>query len=119
VACGGSGGDTTITPPPGDTFPSPLTVASGLQIKYFAKVPGARVMAMGPDGAVYVSVPGSNKIVRVWDSNGDNVADSARTAVSGLHGPAGIAFHKGYLYIANEDGVVRAQLDGQGRQVGS
>jgi len=119
VACGGASGDTPVTPPPGDSFPSPLTVAPGLQIKYFAKVPGARVMAVGPDGAVYVSIPGANKVVRVWDANGDNVADSARTAVSGLHGPAGLAFHKGYLYIANEDGVVRAQLDTQGKLVGS
>jgi glucose/arabinose dehydrogenase len=119
VACGGTSGDTQVTPPPDGSFPSPLTVAPGLQIKYFAKVPGARVMAMGPDGAVYVSVPGDNKVVRVWDANGDNVADSARIAVSGLHGPAGLAFHKGYLYIANEDGVVRAQLDAQGKLIGS
>ena len=53
LACGGSSETTSVTPPSGD-FPSPLTVASGLQIKYFAKVPGARVMAMGADGAVYV-----------------------------------------------------------------
>lgn len=119
VACGGAAADVPVTPPLGDSFPSPLTVAPGLQIRYFAKVSGARVMAIGPDGAVYVSVPGANKVMRVWDTNGDNVADSARVTVDGLHGPAGIAFHKGYLYIANEDGVVRAQLDAQGKLVGS
>ena len=118
VACGGTSEETPVTPPT-DTFPSPLTVASGLQIKYFAKVTGARVMAVGPDGAVYVSVPSGDKVVRVWDVNGDNVADSARTAVSGLNGPSGLAFHKGYLYIANTDGVVRAQLDNKGMLVGS
>jgi glucose/arabinose dehydrogenase len=118
VACGGTSEETPVTPPT-DTFPSPLTVASGLQIKYFAKVTGARVMAVGPDGAVYVSVPSGGKVVRVWDVNGDNVADSARTAVSGLNGPSGLAFHKGYLYIANTDGVVRAQLDNKGILVGS
>jgi glucose/arabinose dehydrogenase len=119
LACGGSSSDgVTVTPPDGP-FPNPLVVASGLTIKYFAKVPGARVMAMGPDGAVYVSVPSANKVVRVWDTNGDNVADSSRTAVSGLHGPAGLAFHKGYLYIANENGVVRTQLDAHGNATGS
>ena len=118
-ACGGPSGEASVTPPPGGSFPSPLTVPSGLQIKYFAKVAGARVMAMGPDGAVYVSVPGGDKVVRVWDVNGDNVADSARTAVSGLNGPSGLAFHKGYLYIANTNGVVRAQLDARGKLVGS
>ena len=119
LACGGSsdsGG--TVTPPDG-SFPSPLTVASGMRITYFAKVPGARVMAMGADGAVYVTVTGSNKVVRVWDTNGDNVADSARTVVEGLNGPSGLAFHKGYLYIANTNGVVRVQLDAQGVASGS
>ena len=76
-------------------------------------------MAIGPDGAVYVSVTSANKVVRVWDANGDNVADSARTAVGGLNGPAGLAFHKGYLYIANTDGVVRVQLDAHGTATGS
>ncbi|HEY2896056.1 MAG TPA: PQQ-dependent sugar dehydrogenase [Gemmatimonadaceae bacterium] len=118
VACGGSSSDTPVTPPSGP-FPSPLTVASGLQIKYFAKVQGARVMAMGPDGAVYVSVPGGNKVVRVWDANGDYIADSGRTVVSGLNGPSGLAFHKGFLYIANTNGVVRAQLDNRGMLLGS
>jgi glucose/arabinose dehydrogenase len=117
LACGGSA-DTSVTPPDGP-FPSPLTVASGLTIKYFAKVPGARVMAMGPDGAVYVSVPGAGNVVRVWDANGDNIADSSLVAVSGLNAPSGLAFHKGYLYIANTNGVVRVQLDAHGRAAAS
>src|SRR6476660_8979406 len=95
IVCGNRSSVGESVTPPDSSFPSPLTVASGLRVNYFAKVPGARVMAMGPDGAVYVSVPGGNKVVRVWDANGDNVADSGRTAVGGLHGPAGLAFHKG------------------------
>ena len=119
LACGGSNVDGGPVTPPDGPFPSPLTVASGLTIKYFAKVPGARVMVMGADGAVYVSVTGAGRVVRVWDTNGDNVADSSRTVVDGLRGPAGLAFHKGYLYIANEDGVVRAQLDARGKLSGA
>jgi len=118
IACGGSTEDTSVTPPDGP-FPSPLTVAPGLSIKYFAKVPGARVMAMGPDDAVYVSVPSANRVVRVWDTNGDNIADSSRVAVSGLNGPSGLAFHKGYLYVGNTNGVVRVQLDATGTVIGS
>jgi glucose/arabinose dehydrogenase len=114
IACGGSSDSGSVTPPDGSTFPSALTVAGGMHITYFAKVPGARVMALGPDGAVYVSETGSNKVVRVWDTNGDNVADSLRTVVEGLNGPSGLAFHKGYLYIANTNGVVRVQLNAQG-----
>ncbi|MBA2684508.1 MAG: PQQ-dependent sugar dehydrogenase [Gemmatimonadaceae bacterium] len=118
VACGGSSDGGSVTPPDG-SFPSPLTVAGGMHINYFAKVGGARVMALGPDGAVYVSVPSSNKVVRVWDANGDNVADSSRTAVDGLNGPSGIAFHKGFLYIANTNGVVRVTLNAQGTATAS
>jgi len=110
IACGGSSDGGSVTPPDGSTFPSALTVAGGMHITYFAKVPGARVMALGPDGAVYVSETGANKVVRVWDTNGDNVADSLRTVVEGLNGPSGLAFHKGYLYIANTNGVVRVPL---------
>ncbi|MEO6211753.1 MAG: PQQ-dependent sugar dehydrogenase [Gemmatimonadaceae bacterium] len=113
LACGGSSGDGGVTPPDG-AFPGPLTVSGGMHIAYFAKVPGARVMALGSDGAVYVSVMSSNKVVRVWDANGDNVADSARTVVDGLNGPSGLAFHKGFLYIANTNGVVRVTLNAQG-----
>jgi glucose/arabinose dehydrogenase len=119
IVCGSrSGGGDAVTPPD-SSFPSPLTVSSGLHINYFAKVPGARVMAMGPDGAVYVSVTGGNKVVRVWDTNGDNVADSARTVVDGLNGPSGLAFHKGFLYIANTNGVVRVQLGANGIATGA
>jgi glucose/arabinose dehydrogenase len=119
LACGGSSSDGgTVTPPDGP-FPSPLTVASGLQIKYFAHVPGARVMAMGADGAVYVSETEANTVVRVWDTNGDNVADSVRTVVDGLNTPSGLAFHKGFLYIANTNGVVRVQLDAHGVATGA
>ncbi len=118
LGCGGSSAGGTVTPSDG-SFPSPLTVATGMHINYFAKVPGARVMALGPDGAVYVSETGAGKVVRAWDTNGDNVADSLRTVVEGLNGPSGLAFHKGYLYIANTNGVVRVQLNAQGVANGS
>lgn len=119
IACSASSSDGgTVTPPDGP-FPSPLTVAAGMQIKYFAQVPGARVMAMGTDGAVYVSETLADKVVRVWDTNGDNVADSVRTVVDELNAPSGLAFHKGFLYIANTNGVVRVQLDAHGVATGA
>ncbi len=114
MVCRGSNSGGDAVTPQDSSFPSPLTVAAGLRINYFARVPGARVMAMGPDGAVYVSVAGDNKVVRVWDTNGDNVVDSVRTVVSGLNDPSGLAFHKGFLYIANTNGVVRVQLNEKG-----
>jgi glucose/arabinose dehydrogenase len=78
-------------------------------------VDGVRFMALGPDGAVYASEPASNRVVRIQDVNGDGVADSIVPAVTGLNRPHGLAFHGGWLYIANTDGVVRVHLGADGR----
>ena len=118
MVCRGSnsGGDTVT--PPDSSFPSPLTVAAGLHINYFAKVPGARVMAMGPDGAVYVSVAGDNKVVRVWDTNGDNVADSVRTRSEWTQRPVGPRVPQGLpLHREHEWRRARA-VEREGRRVG-
>ena len=71
-------------------------------------------MALGPDGAVYVSRPGSNEVVRLVDADGNGEAESQTVAVSGLNRPHGLAFHGSYLYIANTDGVVRVRLGANG-----
>ena len=76
-----------------DALQSRLTLPAGFAIAEFAKVGGARFMALGPDGAVYVSRPADNEIVRLFDSNGDGVAESKSVAVSGagLNRPHGVA----------------------------
>ena len=97
-----------------------LTVPNGFKVAYFARnLPGVRFMALGPDGAVYASEPGAGKVVRVWDVDGDGVADSVATAVSGLDRPHGLAFHGGYLYIAGTSSVARVRLGADGRATAS
>ena len=97
-----------------------LTVPTGFQVSYFARdLPGVRFMALGTDGAVYASEPAAGNVVRVWDVNGDGVADSVATAVSDLDRPHGLAFHGGYLYIANSGSIVRVRLGADGRAVGA
>jgi glucose/arabinose dehydrogenase len=97
-----------------------LTVPSGFKVDYFARdVKGVRFMALGPDGAVYASQPGANQVVRILDVNGDGVADSVVPAVTGLDRPHGLAFHNGYLYIANTGSVVRVKLGPDGRAAGA
>lgn len=76
-------------------------------------------MALGPDGAVYVSRPNSGEVVRLVDADGNGEAESQTVAVSGLNRPHGLAFHGGYLYIANTDGVVRVRLGANGQAVGA
>jgi glucose/arabinose dehydrogenase len=97
-----------------------LTVPAGFKVAYFAThLPGVRFMALGADGAVYASQPSAGRVVRIWDVNGDGVADSVATAVGGLDRPHGLAFHGGFLYIANTGSVVRVRLGGDGRAAGA
>jgi len=96
-----------------------LTVPAGFKVQTFAKVDGARWLAVGPDGSVYVSQPGEGQITRLVDANGDGVAESRSVVASDLSRPHGMAFHKGYLYVANTDGVVRLRLGADGVPQGS
>lgn len=87
---------------PGDELHPP----PGFRITTFAKVSDARLMAVGPDGAVYVSEPELGQVVRLIDTGG-GVADSVSVFATGLDGPHGLAFHGGALYVAGHTGVVR------------
>jgi glucose/arabinose dehydrogenase len=128
-ACTSSGG--AQSPAMGKPAPPPLTgpmvpalegklnVPPGFKVATFGTVKGARFMALGPDGAVYVSVPRESTVVRLIDRNNDGVSDTSAVVVSGLSRPHGLAFHGGYLYIANTDGVVRVRLDGEGKAAGT
>jgi glucose/arabinose dehydrogenase len=131
ASCGGGTGDAPAAVPSspaagGDTtsrtatLDGKLSVPAGLAATYFAKnLAGVRFMAVSPDGVVYATQPGSGRVVRLPDANNDGVADSVVVAVSGLAQPHGLAFHKGVLYIAATDGVVRVALGADGRASGS
>jgi glucose/arabinose dehydrogenase len=121
-ACGAPAQDQqTTTAPTGTggrvtTLDGRLTAPAGLAVTYFARdLEGVRFMAVSPDGAVYASQPGRGRVVRLPDGNRDGVADSIVVAVTGLDQPHGLAFHKGALYVANTDGVVRVTLGADGR----
>ena len=91
---------------------------TGLQATIFGTVVGARALVIGPDGAVYISQPVSNQITRLVP-NANGAADPPTIAVKGLNRPHGMAFHNGWFYIANTDGVVRVRLNGSGTAVGA
>ena len=93
------------------TLDGKLRVPAGFKVSYYARnVDGVRFMTVGPDGAVYASQPGKGSILRLPDANHDGVADAVSVVVTGLNQPHGLAFHKGALYVANTDGVVRVTL---------
>jgi glucose/arabinose dehydrogenase len=98
---------------------SRVSLPPGFVINEFARVGGARFMALGPDGAAYVSRPESGEVVRLVDADVNGEAESQTVSVSGLNRPHGLAFHAGYLYIANTDGVVRVQIGSNGAATGA
>ena len=97
------------------TLDGKLSVPAGFSVRYFAKdLPGVRFMALGPGGVVYATQPRRGRVIRLPDANHDGVVDRVEEVVTGLRQPHGIAFHKGALWVANTDGVVRIPLGANG-----
>src|SRR3989442_1600079 len=100
-----------ITPPPGMDSVSiaghVLYIPTGFHINIFATANGPRVMALAPDGSVYVSQFNANNIVRLVDADHDGVAEGSSVVHSGLAHPHGLAFRGDTLYVAEELGVKR------------
>jgi glucose/arabinose dehydrogenase len=102
------------------TLDGKLTVPAGLTVTHYAQgLDGVRFMAVAPDGAVYATQPGRGRVVRLPDANHDGRADSTMVVVTGLAQPHGLAFHKGALYVAATDGVVRVTLGADGKSSGA
>jgi glucose/arabinose dehydrogenase len=113
----------SIPPTKGPTVPAldgKLTVPQGFKVAVFAdSVRGARFMALGPDGAVYVSQQSGGNVLRLIDRNGDGIADARSVVLSGLRQPHGMAFHNGWLYVATLNHVYRVKLDANGAAIGT
>lgn len=79
------------------------------ELSVFARIPGARFMAVAPNGDVLVSNPGAGtiKIIRTATNGAINVSDF----VTGLSKPHDMVFHKidaiTYLYIAEQNQINR------------
>jgi glucose/arabinose dehydrogenase len=84
-----------------------LYVPPGFSANIFAVAGGVRFLALGPGNAVYATLSDAGRIVRLVDANGDGVAESATTVLTGLNNPSGIAFRGDTLYLAEETAVKR------------
>lgn len=74
---------------------------------YAGGIEGARSLALGPGGVVFV---GSRNTGRVWalvDENGDGVAETVLTVAAGLDTPNGVAYRDGALYVAENSRILR------------
>lgn len=101
---------------PADEATERIVLPEGFHINVFAEgLPGARFMAFGPDGGLYVSLMGRGQIAMMRDDNADGIADGVQIVAADLSLPHGLEWRDGWLYVAQGNRVERLQdSDGDG-----
>ncbi len=85
-----------------------IKLPPGFEISlYAAPVPGARSMALGAEGTLFLGSRGAGKVYAVVDRNGDNQADEVLVLAAGLDSPNGVAFRGDSLYVAEIGRILR------------
>lgn len=88
--------------------PAELTVPAGFTVSVFASnVTNGRLMAVSPDGVLFVACQSKGDIVALPDRDQDGRAGNVEVIASGLTRPHSLAFNKGHLYIATNPAVLR------------
>lgn len=81
---------------------------AGYQVTLFAdKLDHARWLVAAPTGEVLVAEPRAGKVTLLLDTDGDGRADRRSTFARGHSSPHGLALAKGFLYVADLQGVWR------------
>ena len=96
-----------------------LSVPENYTIQAFSKLPtvknsfisGPRMMAEDTNGNLYVTTGRLNKVFKIKDTNHDGFGDSIEIFKDGLNVPNGIAIHEDYIFIANQDNVLKINLN--------
>jgi glucose/arabinose dehydrogenase len=104
----------TLISLPGGSSPRPDLPLSAIRLPpgfsiglYAGNVPGARSLAMGPEGIVFVGTRESGRVYALVDSNGDQQADRVVTIADNLFLPNGVAYRNDSLYVAEVNQVIR------------
>ncbi len=74
---------------------------------YAAGVPGARAMALGDRGTVFVGTRAEGVVYAVADRSHTYPGEGVKVVARGLQQPAGVAFHEGALFVAEPHRVLR------------
>lgn len=97
-------GRNTVTPP-ADIRLDRIQLPPGFKVELWAHgIPGARAMAMGDGGKLYVGTRGIGRVYEVTDAGGTR---TSRVVASGLTQPAGVEYRNGSLYVMAIDKVLR------------
>lgn len=93
------------------SLPEPLNairLPEGFHIDTYAKVDGARSMALSDNGILYVGTMGK-KVYAVVDENKDGKSDQVYTVAKNLNTPNGVAWKNGHLYIATISSILKLE----------
>ncbi|MGJ7523688.1 YbhB/YbcL family Raf kinase inhibitor-like protein [Variovorax sp. LT1P1] len=94
---------------------SAIKAPDGFSVSVFADgLKNARILAVAPDGTVYVSRRDQGDIVMLRDQNRDGKADGGGLIVANRPGAHGLAIKDGYLYIATVKEVFKAPIQPDG-----
>lgn len=96
----------------GQDFLDGLQLPDGFEITVFAELlRGPRFMDESPGKVLHVTLTRAGKVMALPDTDGDGKADKNITVAKGLSNPHGIAFFKGFLYIAETGRILRFRQD--------
>jgi glucose/arabinose dehydrogenase len=117
------GGPSRLPDPPGPTavpltetaVPLPqipgksIALPPGFRISIFAAgLDNPRMMAIGPDGHIFVAERGAGRILRLPDADQDGVLDQIDIVAQGLAAPSSLAFYQdGSLYVGETTRILR------------
>src|SRR6476646_7804461 len=82
-----------------------LKLPPGFEIRVYAEVPGARSLALGPGGTVFVGTQSTGKVYAVVPRSG--AQPEVLTIANGLNIPNGVAYRDGALYVAEIGRILR------------
>jgi glucose/arabinose dehydrogenase len=85
-----------------------VDLPAGFKISVYAEnVPGARSLALGPSGVLFVGTRQLGRVYAVVDRDRDMRADRVITIADGLDMPNGVALRNGDLYVAEVHRILR------------
>lgn len=85
-----------------------LNLPEGFKIEVFAEgIDGARSMAMGEGGTLFVGTRNENRVYALQDLDGDFWAEKVMVLDSTLEVPNGIAYKDGALYVAEVNRLLK------------
>jgi glucose/arabinose dehydrogenase len=83
----------------------------GFHVSEFGETPSPRLLAFSPGGVLLATSVSEGTVVALPDRDHRGKAASVVAVLRGLHGPHGVAFHKGFLYVAELRSLKRYDWD--------